>query len=445
MTRKKNSNQAKLIFLELNEVNFDIAKQYVRAGVPLPNFESLMGYEARTTTSEDSYELLEPWIQWPSVHTGKPYSDHQIYRLGDSVNVSPIQIFEKVEAAGYSVGAISPMNTVNKLTAPSYFIPDPWTETESDESMFSRGLTDALRQTVNDNSANKISLKSLCVLLYALLAHVRVVAYPKLFKLAFASFNKPWRKALFLDLLLHEIHLRKIRSNSPDFSTIFLNAGAHIQHHYFLNCSQLLDRDASNPSWYVADEEDPLQEMLHAYDSILGDLLSVKGYELMVATGLSQVPVSKTVFYYRLANHERFLREIGVEFESVVPRMTRDFLIKFDSLQSAEIAEAKLASLTVANDKKIFGEIENRGKELFVVLDFSEEIDSKTEIEVDGERHLLLPSVVFVAVKNGQHNGKGFAFFTDGIASYAPDDNKHVAGIFDTISEFFDVEGISVS
>jgi hypothetical protein len=445
MTRERKSDKAKLIFLELNEVNFDIIRKYLRSGVVLPNFKSLLDYQARATTSEDSYELLEPWIQWPSVHTGKPYSEHQIYRLGDSVKVSPVQIFEKVEAAGYSVGAISPMNTINKLKAPSYFIPDPWTQTESDKSVFSRQLTKALRQTVNDNSSSKVSFTSLFVLFYALLAHVRVVEYLKFIRLALTSFKKPWRKALFLDLLLHEIHLKKIRNNRPDFSTIFLNAGAHIQHHYFLNCSQISERYASNPSWYVSEEEDPLEEMLHVYDSILGDLLGFTGYEMLVATGLSQVPVSETVFYYRLADHEQFLKEIGVKFESVVPRMTRDFLIKFDSPQSAVIAEAKLASLTTGDNKRIFGEIENRGKELFVVLDFSGEIISTTQIEVDGERHLLLPSVVFVALKNGQHTGKGFAFFSDGIAWCAPDNDKHVSSIFDSISKFFDLGRISVS
>ena len=37
------------------------------------------------TKAELIYENLEPWIQWPSVHTGKTYDEHKIFRLGTSL------------------------------------------------------------------------------------------------------------------------------------------------------------------------------------------------------------------------------------------------------------------------------------------------------------------------------------------------------------------------
>ena len=115
-----------LILLEVNELNFDVVETYIRAGAAeLPNFEKLIGWKRNLTQAEESYCLLEPWIQWPSVHTGLAYTDHKLFRLGDAALASPEQIFEKVEAAGYSVGAISPMNAINALVSPSYFIPDP--------------------------------------------------------------------------------------------------------------------------------------------------------------------------------------------------------------------------------------------------------------------------------------------------------------------------------
>jgi hypothetical protein len=72
--------KAALVLVELNEVNFDVVQEYIDKGESLPNFETLMRYESRLTTSEKQYDLLEPWIQWPSVHTGKTYSEHQIFR-----------------------------------------------------------------------------------------------------------------------------------------------------------------------------------------------------------------------------------------------------------------------------------------------------------------------------------------------------------------------------
>ena len=35
------------------------------------------------TNSEEEYKLLEPWVQWVSVYTGKRPNDHKIFRLGD--------------------------------------------------------------------------------------------------------------------------------------------------------------------------------------------------------------------------------------------------------------------------------------------------------------------------------------------------------------------------
>ena len=71
------------------------------------------------TSSENNYDFLEPWIQWPSVHTGYEFSEHKIFRLGDIVKSDFPQIFEKIENKGFSVGAISPMNARNDLINPT--------------------------------------------------------------------------------------------------------------------------------------------------------------------------------------------------------------------------------------------------------------------------------------------------------------------------------------
>ena len=148
-----------------------------------------------------------------------------------------------------------------------------------------------------------------------------------------------------------------IKSFLTDFSTLFLNAGAHIQHHYFFN-SKANKSQNKNPSWYVSHEEDPILEMLHIYDDILESLLAIKDYQIIVATGLSQSPHHKTTFYYRLKNHELFLKEFGINFEKVYPRMSRDFLITFKNKHDAEQAEKKLQSF------------EKRKKNLNLILNF---------------------------------------------------------------------------
>ena len=97
----------KLILLELNEINLTLSKSILPvagfAWFPETDYEGVI-----TTTCESNYSLLEPWIQWPSVHTGLSYEEHKLFRLGDVVKSDIPQIFEKVESLGYSVERLVP-------------------------------------------------------------------------------------------------------------------------------------------------------------------------------------------------------------------------------------------------------------------------------------------------------------------------------------------------
>ncbi len=157
----------KLILLELNEINFDVVKYYIDRGISLPAMNHVLKSGLITTKAESEYDNLEPWIQWVSVHTGKEYEEHNVFRLGDFVNSKEEQFFEKVEKAGFNVGAISPMNAANRLKNPSYFIPDPWTQTKSDKSFLSKIISEAIAQSVNDNSQSRLTFKTILSLIFA--------------------------------------------------------------------------------------------------------------------------------------------------------------------------------------------------------------------------------------------------------------------------------------
>ena len=67
----------------------------------MPGFKKLIERGIVITEAESKYENLEPRVQWPSVHTGKTFDEHSVFRLGDFVNSSDEQFFEKVESAGF--------------------------------------------------------------------------------------------------------------------------------------------------------------------------------------------------------------------------------------------------------------------------------------------------------------------------------------------------------
>jgi len=109
-----------------------------------------------------------------SVHTGLCLSEHKVYRLGDIVKSQATQIFELLEVAGKKIGAISPFNATNKLKNPRYFIPDPWTNTESDKSILSKRISEAIKQAVNDNANSKITAESYFWLVIGFVLSARV-------------------------------------------------------------------------------------------------------------------------------------------------------------------------------------------------------------------------------------------------------------------------------
>jgi len=432
----------KLILLELNEINFDIVEKYLAAdSTRFPSLKKLLAGPQIRTSCEKQYEELEPWIQWASVHTGKTYAEHGIFRLGDMVDSGVSQIFEQLEQVGYKVGAISPMNAENRLKHPAYFIPDPWTHTPTDSSWWSQSLSRAISQTVNDNAKARISAKSALQLALGLFRFARISHYGKYLSLVVGSRRKSWLRPLVLDLLLHDVHWSMFNNKKPNFSTLFLNAGAHIQHHYFFNAEPVVKNSTiKNPAWYIAEDEDPLADVLGLYDMIVGEYFARSDTDVLLATGLTQKPYDSVKFYYRLNNHAAFLQGLAIKFKDVLPRMTRDFLIEFENKHQAIVSQSILANVTVGeSETPLFGEIDNRGDSLFVTLTYPREINDSTYYCVGAFKAPLLPNVSFVAIKNGMHQDEGYAFFTPGIAPYAPAEKAHVAKLGTSIRDYFGI------
>ena len=99
------------------------------------------------------------------------------------------------------------MNAENRLKDPAYFIPDPWTDTKSDISGFSKRLSSLLKQSVNDNSSGKLSFGSLITIFEIIFKTLHYKNTLFLIRLIFSSIIKPWKKSLVLDYLIHMVHL----------------------------------------------------------------------------------------------------------------------------------------------------------------------------------------------------------------------------------------------
>ena len=398
----------KLNLIELNEINFDLVQKYIdedpRAFSGFNRLFELMTFQ---TFGESEYDRIEPWVHWVSVHTGKGFEEHQVFRLGDIVEFGGEQIFEKLENLGLRVGCVSPMNAENRLERPAFFIPDPWTNTSSDGSTMSRWIHQALRQAVNDNAEEKIQAITLIYLLVAFLYFSKLRNWSTYFKL-FLNRKKRWNKALFLDLFLSDVFIKLTRKRNSDFSTLFLNGFAHVQHHYFL-ASKHYDGLLANPSEYVEKEDDPILDAIRVYDRIIGQILTdVDGHKI-IATALRQIAVDEQQIYYRLRSHDEFLKNIGLSNFKVEPRMTRDFKLTFSDQKSEKHGVALLRSIEHAGIR-LFNDVDVRDGSVFVTLTYNNLLSEKDVLEVNNQLIDLQASFVFVAIKNGHHDTNGYGF-----------------------------------
>ena len=405
-----------LLFLEFNEINLEGITYYGDRGL-LPNLKKLIdGNGWATTTSEESYEDIEPWIQWVTAHTGKSLSEHHVFRLGVIVDHDVMQIWECLEARGLRVGALGPMNAKHRLRDPAFFVPDFWTNTKISAPPVLARLHEAVTQLVSDNAQARLTPRSVIALLTGLAAYAAPGNYPLYASLVTTSASRPWRRAILLDLLLSDVFVSLVQRTSPDFATLFLNAGAHIQHHYLFS-AQCYRGQCRNPDWYVAPNVDPLLEVYEVYDRILGRVRKqFPAARVMIATGLHQDPHGEGTYYWRLRKHGHFLERIGVPFVRVEPRMSRDFLVVCRNEELASRAQARLSSAVAKDGRPLFA-VDNRGLDLFVTLTYPREIASAFEFAI-GE-HVFSgfeQDVAFVALKNGHHNATGY--FLDTAAEF---------------------------
>ena len=308
-------NNHKIIFLSLNELNFDYLKKYLETE-KLENFKKIIN-EFKITTSEKEYQNLEPWIQWPTIYMGKTAEEHSVFRLGDIINHNHKTIFNDLEDLGFNIGVVSSMNLENNLNQPAYFIPDPWTETKSDNNFWSKLIHSTISKFVKKNSSFKINLFDLFSFTLIFLKFAKLRNYLIYFNFIFTGFKYKWRQALFLDLLLNDIHLNYFKDKKPHFSNVFFNGVAHIQHHFFFNSKATENNQLKNPEWYVQKNKDPLREALIIYDRILGDYLKYSDIKLIIATGLTQIPYDTLKFYYKIEKHDEFFSKLNIDYVKI--------------------------------------------------------------------------------------------------------------------------------
>ena len=449
----------KLVFLQLNEVNFKFIDKYIEQG-KLPNFAALFRDSPYVVTqSESEHHLANPWIQWPTVHTGKTYAEHGVFRLGDIAYTDHPHIYEVLEDHGVRVGAMSPFNAKNNTKHAAFFVPDPWTDTRFDGPPSLRWIYDAVKQVTDDYANKKIAPASIARLVSALAVNGRLTSLPSYMKEAMDYFLKGavWARATICDRLLADAFITQCKRTQPDFATLFMNGGAHLQHHYLFS-SKAYDGERENPDWQCPKGTDPLGTILQMYDDVLGEIKrEMPEARLMIATALHQDAHERETFYFRLDDHEAFLNDIGLQFKSTYRLMTEDFVVMFESEEEAAKGEQLLENVKLHNTDPIFyvetGDsavrthatydrifhIENRGDSLYIQLRPSSKAIPESAQVMSGNKVIedFGKRVSFAQYKNTHHHGDGY--FLDTGLTERTDQPIPLTSLFDRVLQAFNI------
>lgn len=409
----------KIIQLELNEVSKEIVDRMVADG-KLKNFQYInRNYDYVTTTSDSRYENIEPWIQWVSAHTGKSYNEHKIFHLGDAEVLSHSQIWEVLSDNGIESAILGSMNAKQGRMKGGVFFPDPWSKNGKAFPSDLQPLWNLVASKVQTHATSKLQLKDIlnglkCCFKYK----IPLKLYIKIARQIISQKINPkkkWRMPALFDELMSCVFMTILEKTKYGFYTLFLNACAHYQHHYWREFDpSKFNKKISSPD--IDSGDDPISFGYTIYDKIIGNLIkyveSREDVVLVIATAFTQVPYLDKeceggMNYYRLIDHGKFLSMFNGDGAHVYPMMSRDWQIDVENVDLIEKLSNKLNKFSV-NGEKLFAVNKNGEKSLFVYTSITRQIKNNSEIIYEGKSigHFY-DFFTNIAIKSGHHVSEG--------------------------------------
>lgn len=410
-----------VIVLEFNELSPSLIEQFINAG-KLPNFQRFyQESEVYITDAGEQPPYLEPWIQWVTVHTGVPYSQHQIFNLDDGHKLKFLNIWDRLSDAAYKVWVCGSMNLCYKKSLNGCILPDYWatqqTPSPDELSPFFNFVRKQVQEHTND--AVGLSLRDGSQFLQFMVTHglsidtLKAIA-KQLFKERTTGKYR-WQRATILDKLQRDIFLWYYRKIKPHFSTFFLNSTAHFQHLHWRNMEPTAFQTEPSAEEQVEYEEAILygyQEM----DKLIGDFFKVADDQttLVLCTALSQQPCLTYEdiggkHLYRPYKFEKLLKFAGVNSDyDCSPVMAEEFFIRFDNDSDAQVAEQKLAALRVNQRGAL--RLRRSGGEIYAGCGIFQQLSDEAILRIENSSESIPFFEVFYQIKeikSGMHHPEG--------------------------------------
>lgn len=399
----------RLTLIGLNEFSVDLLTR--GAGeLNLKNIKQLLSMQSAATTTDDMVEHrgLDPWVQWVSVHTGVPSSVHGVTHLGDTPSTLMVsQIWEMLSQSGISSGIWGAMNATREGAKHcDFFLPDPWTFSEMAHPnelgdllalprYYSKNYLDVSKGQFLGCMMRLVKFILGSGAIFDLLRQIPLVAG--------GVFRNGVNNALLFsifDLFSAIFFVKYKRRYRPQFSLVFLNSIAHLQHHRW--GKEKLSKDEAFG--------------LRVIDRVLGIIFAARepGEAVITMNALTQKNIvgEKPRICYRQINPERFLSAVKIPFRSVEQLMTNDAHVFFQSEEQRDTAAQALEAVTLCS-KPLF-QVEKNGldsNKLFYQVDFWDELSGGESVSVNGIEIDYFDHFEAIVARTGAHVRTGNVYY----------------------------------
>jgi len=420
----------KLIFAEFNELCPHLLDRWMASG-DLPHFKQLYDRSAIFTTQADVADSanLEPWIQWYSLHTGLAFEQHGVFHLTEGARAHHADLWHVAHDAGRRVMSFASMNTRAFDWPDCVYVADPWSEDGNAAphalDIYSRFVAANVREYSNPDqklSASDIARFGAFMATHGLSAATITQVVAQLARERLRDRRLSWQRATLLDRMQFDVFRHYQRRLRPDFSTFFINSTAHLQHSYWRHFdpapfAAAPDRQA------MAVYGDAMLTGYRAMDALLGEFMTLAdttGATLLFMTALSQQPylqaeASGGKHFHRLRDVESLFRDLGLDFATIDPTMTHQYLASFASDADLARARAALGGLRIADGSVLFDFNERTQDGLYFSCNIFRPIDDATAI-VGAPMPMRFGTLFYRidATKSGRHHPDGALWIATG-------------------------------
>jgi hypothetical protein len=421
----------RLLLLEFNELCPSLIDKFMAEGA-LPNFKRLRE-RSRAFITHTNESVLEPWIQWVTVHTGVPLDQHGIMDLDEAPKLKHEAFWDAIKSD--NVLLMCPMNVRFNRTDGSIFMPDPWAASQT-PSREIEPFYRFVRSAVNTHARaggleTKVALDALRYLAsHGMSFGTFVTLMKQLIEERVGGQDVKWRRATMLDKLCWDVFSHFWRSDRrPRIGVFFSNATAHYQHKYWRHHDPdafVLKPDATELRSYS-------KAILYGYqalDQLIGKAMAIAGSDtaIVLCTALSQQPMldyeargGKSMFQPK--DYKALLDVLGAPATARAEQiMAEESRLHFGNQAEADQAHAILNEARTSDGHALF-KLRNFDGPSFIIGCgvFSSEVTAETRIESPSgrsasfhEHFTLMPTttsakhhpdgVLWVAAPSGKPN-----------------------------------------